>query len=252
MKWFNRQSNETPDESFERREAIVTSVLGTFKKLDNISCEGKDFILWIDVNDTIFNDLLSMSNGITLEHELTDRLIKKGYDIRKLEFREGKPNGNPTPCIKDNRINFTMYLEKVVPTSTATNHSVILKARITLAQGSPGALKQPEGYEIDSEHAPYNIGRVIELGDTTNRINHIEIVDDTFTVSRTQAHIGFSTVFGFYVQREKGGLIRTKVIRKNDSTSEHKLASELVMFPLFDGDVIELNDYVRLLFQIIN
>ena len=62
MKWFNRQSNETPDESFERREAIVTSVLGTFKKLDNISCEGKDFILWIDVNDTIFNDLLSMSD----------------------------------------------------------------------------------------------------------------------------------------------------------------------------------------------
>lgn len=251
MNWFNKRDNETRDVSFERREAVVESVVETFKDLDKKNCSDKVFVLWMEVDDTIFLDLAN----ITLK--LTDCLITKGFDIGKLELRKGKPNGDPMPCKKDERVDFPMYLE-IISESTlmSSSQSKMMKARITLAPGSPGSLVRSEGYEIDSEHTPYNIGRVIELGDTTNRINHIEIVDDTHQVSRIHAHIGFAANM-FYLQRDKKPgqrpdekITNRTTITRNDRIENLKNLSSIMS--LKDGDIINLSDYISLLFTIKN
>lgn len=246
-------------DSFDRRRAVLESVVEVFKafRIDRKNFEGKQYILWIETKgenkDEVFVDLtMKNANGLTLNEEIIDFLFRKGYEIDSIELRHGTPENNLDRIKKKEAANVVMYLEEVSILGTSQTPTIVLKARLTLAPGSPAALKQPEGYEIDNKHAPYNIGRVIEPDDPINRVNEIEIVDDTFTVSRTQAHIGFSNELGYYIQREKGDYIRTKVIRKGDPTPEHKLASEYVLFPLLDSDIIELNGYVRLLFQVID
>lgn len=252
------ENSSSPINSFERKntaiEKVIKSVVASFKDdLDKKNSKNKGYVLWIDTKKTVFDDLLDMNaNGLTLKEEIKARLSKLGFEIGSLELKLGKPEGDLSYFTEIKALDITMYLDIVAAPISVISSDVVMKARITLAPGSPAALKQPEGYEIDSKHVPYNIGRVIEPDDPINRVNDIEIVDDTYTVSRTQAHIGFSNELGYYIQREKGDYIRTKVIRKGDTTPEHKLASEYVLFPLFDSDIIELNGYVRLLFQVID
>lgn len=257
MKWFNSRNEESQDESFERRIAVVESVEKTFKTLGKKNCEGKNFLLWVEDNDTAVLDLSAKNaDGLSLEQELVNRLSNKGYNIGKLEIRKGKPDGDPMPCHSDERLKFQMFLEIVSKSmSISPSQSMVMKASITLAPGSLGSLVLPEGYVIDSEHVPYNIGRVIEPGDNTNRINHIGIVDDTHQVSRIHAHIGFAANV-FYLQRDKkpGQRPNDRITNRTTITRnerEENLSSLSSKISLKDGDIINLSDCVSLLFTVL-
>ena len=253
------KSSSTPD-SFERRNAVIESIKETFKGFNRNNCKGKPYRLWIEADAITFGDLTSKdSDGLTLEQELSVCLSKIGYEIGSLKVRNGsKPEGNPTTCKTTKNLVVEMWLEeeKIIDGGKEDkikdkNCKDIHKARITLAPGSPGSLKKPEGYVIESAHAPYNIGRVIEPGDNLSRTNHIEVIDETFRVSRTHAHIGYSPQYGFYIQCEykPSGINEAKRIRPNDAVPETPLKSPNDMLKLQDGDLIELSGLVRLLFQ---
>ena len=220
-------------DSVERREAVIKSVVKTFlEKLEKLKgsgidseyFKGKRYILWIEtkeaspeeISEIVFNELAKKeSKGLTLEQEIMDGLYQKGIMIDSLEIRHGTSEGNYE---RKEIADVIMFIEeKALATVTTSQQSPVIKARITLAPGSPGGLVKPKGYKIDSKHAPYYIGRVIEPDDPINRVNDIEIVDDTYTVSRTQAHIGFSNESGFYIEREKGDN-RTKVFSRDNPT----------------------------------
>lgn len=250
-------------DSVERKEAVIKSVVNTFlEKLNKLEdsgidieyFKGKHYILWIETNEEstkeVFNDLTKKKiKGVTLEQVIMDGLYQQGIMIDSIEIRHGTPEGNHE---RKEVADVVMFIEeKALVTAPTPTQDTVFKARITLAPGSPGGLVKPKGYRIDSKHVPYNIGRVIEPDDPINRVNDIEIVDDTYTVSRTQAHIGFSNESGFYIEREKGDN-RTKVFSRDNLTLGHKLAIENIPFPLIGGEIIELNGYVRLLFQIID
>lgn len=239
-----------PTDAYERRKLVVKSVLRTFETLylDQESCYGKEYLLWIDTNDLIFGGLVQESNNGTLQEELVETLYKNGYDC-SIEIRFGVSAGNPTPCAQVEGLDIEMYLEEKKPIIIDDKGTdVPTKARITLALGSRGGLKKSEGYVIEAAHAPYNIGRVIELGDNMARTNHIEIVDETFRVSRTHSHIGFDPNMGFYIQRDSNpkGTNRTKRIR-NGVKSELRSINSIMT--LQDGDCIELSGQVTLLFK---
>lgn len=255
MKGKEKNSN-----CFERREAIIESVKDAFqaKRIDRKSFEGKSFILWIEVikedaveRDMVFEDITAKnSNGLTLKEEIIDDLFTIGYGIDSIELRQGKPKNGSGQIEGKKDLGVVLYLEETSVISHAQPSGKIMKARIVLVPGSPGKLKKPKGYIIRSDKAPYNIGRMIEPGDPIGRVNDIEIIDenDPPLVSRTQAHIGFSAELGFYIQRDSA---KTELISKLDN-KRHSLGSELSQFPLFNGDIIELNSHVRLLFQIID
>lgn len=251
------ENSSSPINSFERKntaiEKVIKSVVASFEdSLDKKNSKNKGYVLWIDTKSIVFDDLLDKNaNGLTLKEEIIDRLSKLGFEIGSLELKLGKPEGDLTQCTKIKALDVIMYLGFVTAPLSEESSEVVFKARISLAPGSPGGLVKPKGYRIDSKHAPYNIGRVIEPDDPINRVNQIVIVDDTYTVSRTQAHIGFSNELGFYIEREKGDN-RTIVFSRDNPTQGHKLAIESIPFPLIGGEIIELNGYVRLLFQIID
>lgn len=256
-------------DSFERRKAVVNSIVEVFKGfgVDRSYFKGRRYILYIetkrDAKAVVFQDLTSKNTkGLTLNQEIMDSLSVKGFEITSIELRHGTPDGNQDQVKKKKEVeDVVLFLEETTihtsspNTSSPTVPSKVMKARITLAPGSPGALKQPEGYEIDSEHVPYNIGRAIEPGDNSNRINHIEIIDETRRVSRIQAHIDFVEPLGFAIQldpndswkkHKKIKTNRTKRIRKGEAMGLDTLTSEL---GLQDGDYIELSHQVTLVFN---
>lgn len=259
----NNNGNGQPASSrdaFERRKLVIESVLETFKRVfpSKKLCRGKCYHLWIDTDDITLTGLAGgePQSGIVLKDELDDRLEKNGYDC-KIEIRQGRPTkGNPTPCVSVGPLDIEMYLsepERIID-DPHIDVEKVTRARITLAPNSPGGLKEPEGYVIESAHAPYNIGRVIEPGDNLNRVNHIEVIDDTRRVSRTHAHIGYSQKYGFYIQCEykQSGVNLTNRIRPCDAVPEIPLKSSNDMLRLQDDDIIELSGLVRLLFKIID
>lgn len=243
-------------DSFDRRRAVLESVVEVFKafKIDRKIFKGKHYILWIEAKcenkDEVFVDLtMKNANGLTLNEEIIDLLFRKGYEIDSVELRHGTPENNLDRIKKKEAANVVMYLEEVSILATSQTPTTVFKARLTLAPGSPAALKQPEGYIIDSTNTPYNIGRVIESGDTTNRINHIEIIDETREYSsRSLAHIDFSDTIGFYIQREKPTDTNlVEVIRKTETKT---LKNESATVVLKEGDRIKLR-HVLLDFHII-
>lgn len=255
-------NNSSPSiNSFERKntaiEKVIKSVVTSFEdNLDKKNSKNKGYILWIDTKKTVFDDLSNENaNGLTLKEELIDRLSKLGFEIGSLEIKLGKPDGDLSRYTEIKALDMTMYLDIVAAPISVISSDVVMKARITLAPGSPGALKQPEGYEIDSKHVPYNIGRVIEPDDPINRVNDIEIVDDTYTVSRTQAHIGYAANM-FFLQRDmKHGqkpnekiTNRTTITRENGVVDDLKFSSKI---SLKDGDTINLSDCVSLQFTLL-
>lgn len=238
-------------DSFDRRRAVVTSVVELFKdiRIDRKSFKGKKYILWIKANDEtkeeVFVDLtMKNANGLTLEEEIIDNLFKKGFEIGSLGFRHGSPENNLDRLKKKEIADIILYLEETSIMVSSQVSNIVIKARLTLALGSPGALKQQEGYLIDSTNVPYNIGRVIEPGDTTNRVNHIEIIDENrIYSSRSLAHIGFSeAIGGFFIQREKPTETNpVEIIRKNEIK---KLNNESAVVALKDGDIIKLRHII--------
>lgn len=249
-------------DSFERRDAVVDSIVEFFKDIaiDRKNFKGKRYVLYIepkgDAKEEVFSDLTSIStNGLTLDEEIMDSLFRKGIEILSIELKRGIPEGNLEQFKKKEVKDVVLFIKETFYAPSQAIPSKVMKARITLAPGSPGALKQPEGYEIDSEHVPYNIGRVIEPGDISNRINHIEIVDETRRVSRIQAHIDYIEPLGFAIQldpndswkkHKKIKTNRTKRIRKGVAMGLDSLTSEL---GLQDGDYIELSHQVTLVFN---
>ncbi len=243
-------------DSFDRRRAVLESVVEVFKafRIDRKNFKGKHYILWIEAKgenkDEVFVDLtMKNANGLTLNEEIIDLLFRKGYEIDSIELRHGTPENNLDRIKKKEAANVVMCLEEVSILATSQTPTTILKARLTLAPGSPAALKQPEGYVIDSTNTPYNIGRVIEPGDTSNRINHIEIIDETREYSsRSLAHIDFSDAIGFYIQREKPtDTNMVEVIRKTETKT---LKNESATVVLKEGDRIKLR-HVLLDFHIV-
>lgn len=241
---------------FDRRRAVLESVVEVFKDfgIDRKNFKGKHYILWIETRGEnkaeVFVDLtMKNTNGLTLKEEVIDHLFRKGFEIDSIELRHGTPENNLDRIKKREVTNVVMYLEEASLLATSQTPTIVLKARITLASGSPAALKQPEGYVIDSTNTPYNIGRVIEPGDTTNRINHIEIVDETREYSsRCLAHIDFSDAIGFYIQREKPTDTNlVEVIRKAETKT---LKNESATVVLKDGDRIKLR-HIMLDFHVI-
>lgn len=246
-------------DSLARRKNVIKEVIEAFtrKGVDPKTYEGRHYILWIEAEDAVFNDLTASNRkDLTLRVELLSKLEDEhGIVLGDIETKKGNPEGEFEKFMEMKVEDVALCIETkpIMPSSTPSKENVT-KARITLAPSSPGALKQPEGYVIDSEHAPYNIGRVIEPGDPINRVNDIEIVDDSTPpyVSRTHAHIGFSTTLGFYIQREKvTNTNKTKVISKN-SSKIHDLYTDIDMGRLSNDDTIVLSNYVRLLFQLID
>ena len=253
-------------DSFERRQAVVDSIVEVFEAFNDSGVDrkyfkGRHYILYIETTgeakEEVFLDLTSKNaNGLTLKEEIMDRLSVKGFDVSSIELRHGAPEGDQDQVKRKEVEDVVLFLEETtINTSFTTVQSKVTKARITLAPGSQGALKRPKGYVIDSEHVPYNIGRVIEPGDTSNRINHIEIIDETRRVSRIQAHIDFVEPLGFVIQldpndswkkHKKTKTNRTKRIRKGVAMGLDTLTSQL---GLQDGDLIELSHQVTLVFN---
>lgn len=246
-------------DSVERREAVIKSVVNTFleklKKLEDSGVDieyfkGKHYILWIETKvestQEVFNDLIKKKKGVTLEQEIMDGLYQQGIMIDSLEIRHGAPEGNPERKEVADVVIYIVESSVTAPTPTQDN---VFKARITLASGSPGGLVKTKGYLIDSKHTPYNIGRVVKPG-SSNRINHIEIIDETSRVSRTHAHIDFDDKDGFFIQKDENqeGTNLTVVIRKGDDDFE--LRGSGIRY-LKDGDIIVLRNTVRLVFHII-
>lgn len=250
-------------DSLERRKKVIELVINSFlsKRVDRrIFCD-KHYILWIDADEDVYEDLTSEnSDKLTLLEELKDVLFtKKDIVLGSILIRRGKPEDLSEEIKKEDvEDGVVIYLEKTTVKPSAPQQGKLMKARITLAPGSPGGLKRPKGYVIDSEHSPYNIGRVIEPSNSINRVNHIEIIDETNHVSRIQAHIGFVDQYGFFIQldrneswdrHERTKTNRTKVIRKGKKMSLDSLPARLF---LKDGDMIELSYYVTLLFNELN
>lgn len=252
-------------DSFERRRAVLESVVEVFKdfRIDRKNFKGKRYILWLEAKgenkEEVFADLtMRNANGLTLNEEIIDLLFRKGFEIDSIELRHGVPEDNldkikqkekEGKIKKKEATSVVIYLEEASFLATPQASTIVLKARLTLASGSPAALKQPEGYVIDSKHTPYNIGRVIEPGDATNRINHIEIIDETREYSsRSLAHIDYSEAVGFYIQREKPTETNpVEVIRKTEAKI---LKNESASVVLKDGDRLKLR-HVMLDFHMI-
>ena len=151
-------------DTVERREAVIKSVVKIFleklKKLEDSGIDieyfkGKRYILWIETEvestQEVFNDLTKKKKkGVTLEQEIMDGLYQKGIMIDLIESRHGTPEGNQRTGTETADV--VIYIEESLVMAPTPAQCTVLKARITLAPGSPGALKQPEGYEIDSKH----------------------------------------------------------------------------------------------------
>lgn len=256
MKPNNNNENDGTSilNAFERRKLVIESVLLTFKKVfsNRRSCKGKHYLLWIDTDQITLIGLTEKDSqsGIELQDELMDQLEKKGFECY-IEIRQGVPNGDPTLCVNVDNLDIDMYLSEAVTIINGPDLGKITKARITLNPQSPGSLKQPS-YEIDAANAPYYIGRTNESNDTQSRMNDIEIIDDTRRVSRTHAHIGFSSRHGFYLQTDKGSNgtpNSTRRISRKPNYSEIDLNSLDAKASLNDGDIIVLNKFVKLLFS---
>lgn len=253
---FNRHKNNDEEvieksssklESYEIRQAIVDAVLGMFRQIERKNSEGANYVLGIETNDILFNDLILLenANGLGLRKELLNGLYKRGFEIGDIEIKQGKIDGNPMRCSPNNVPDLVLFLERI--TAESVSEEEMTKARITLAPGSPGGLKKPKGYIIYGEKAPYNIGRVIMPGDGSNRVNHIEIEDDTRHVSRTHSHICYSKTTGFYIQREKPTASNLVEVIKNKETKV--LNNDKATVILEDGDKIRLSSIVVLEFH---
>lgn len=232
--------------SFERKTAVIDSIVATFKNnLDRKNSKNKKYVIWIDTQKPVYDDLLDKNaNGLTLKEEIIEKLSKIDFKFGSLELRLGIPEENLLQCTEIVAADITMYLDIVTSALSVSSSVLVKKARLSLAAGSPGALKQQEGYLIDNTNTPYNIGRVIEPGDSINRINHIEIVDETRLLSsRSLAHIGFSeTIGGFYIQREKPTETnRVEIIRETETRT---LNNESAVVALKDGDKIKLRQII--------
>ena len=140
------------------------------------------------------------------------------------------------------------------------DRGVVKRARISVIGGKGSLIQDP--FELSSEMLKkegvkcFNIGRGAfpNIGEGGYRQNHIAIDDKNNLetnryVSRAHAHIGFSEVFGFYLQVEYGGSRlsgnRTRLFRGEKMIEMENLE---VKEPLQNGDLIELGKAVVLQF----
>lgn len=144
-------------------------------------------------------------------------------------------------------------------------HEKVLKAEITVLRNY-GTLVE-DRYVLDSsvietmQLQRYNIGAG-ESPEVSGRFrcNHIAVDDRADSegfernkyVSRTHAYIRFNKAKGFMLQAEPEGTIkagkRTRILRPDGFVE----VDDIVPQPLWDGDCIELNKSVRLMFKIIS
>jgi hypothetical protein len=144
-------------------------------------------------------------------------------------------------------------------------HEKVLKAEITVLRNY-GTLVE-DRYVLDSsvietmQLQRYNIGAG-ESPEVSGRFrcNHIAVDDRADSegfernkyVSRTHAYIRFNKSKGFMLQAEPEGTIkagkRTRILRPDGFVE----VDDIVPQPLMDGDCIELNKSVRLMFKIIS
>lgn len=243
----------------ERREAVVKSVIELFSQkgeIDPAVYKTRQYTLWIEANKDVYDGLIKANDiNLTLINELTDELYtNEGVVLGSLKIDQGKPEGNHEHIKKMEVADVIMYLEeKALVTTPISAQSPVLKARITLASGSPrDGLVKPKGYIINSKDVPYNIGRIIKPGGKTgiNRKNDIEIIEEIKEVSRIHAHIDFDDKGGFFIQKDENpkGTNLTVVMRKGDDDFE--LRGSAIRY-LRDGDIIVLRNTVWLAFHLV-
>lgn len=259
-KIIGKQEAEKPavqnaDNSISSQGNLINSiekVLKGYYKGQKNSFDDKILKIW--VKETLQYDSLKDSDFVK---ELTYSLYNQiGAAFSSIELSPG-----PLPEKND----FTKVTESVyIQLYQKTQPARCSKAMIS-AMKNYGSMIE-EKYILDAqkiEQMPskrYNIG----IGESPEirgrfRINHIAIDDDPECsgfernrhVSRTHAYIRYSTEDGFLLHAEPEGTMkagkRTRILREEAMIE----VDDVVAQPLKDGDCIELNRNVRLMFRII-
>lgn len=242
----------------ESKEKLQLSVVNTLERIveDKDSMVNKQLLIWLDCDQITFDNY----NTETFRQQIKSALFNEcGYNIDKVGFCIGKPSeGLRATIIGTNKLEHL----QVVSTEPISDTKQC-KARITVF-GNAGSLIE-EQYILSSEDmkkkniTAYNIGSG-QHPETQNgyRENHIAIDDNPLSpkveknkyVSRMHAHIGFSEMFGYYLQVERDGTRlmgkRTRIFR-----GEEKIECDnpLAKIPLQTGDLIELGKAVVLKYE---
>lgn len=252
----NQSKPSSNDNSISAHNSLMGSIEGVMKrnfKGQKFSFNDKVLRLW--VTDNIRLESLSSSDFTdALQARLDSQL---GFAFARVEMHEGPlPETNDFTKVEDG-VFMEIYLKG------GTSH--IRKAEISVIRNCGSLLMQK--YTLDSkeiEELPskrYNIGAG-EYPEISGRFrhNHIAIDDSPESegyehnkyVSRTHAYIRYVPSCGFMLQAEAEGTakagMRTRIFRA-DTMIE---VDDIVPQPLMDGDCIELNKNVRLLFKMVN
>lgn len=243
------------ENSISEHDALMRAVENVMKKNfkgQNFSFSQKVLRLW--VTDNLRYESLNTSNFVNdLRYRLDSQI---GLNFSSIELHLGK-----LPQVHDfTELDACVFMEICSIIESAD----VRKAEIT-ALPNYGSL-MVEKYLLDSEdisHLPsqrYNIGAG-EYPDLNGRLrcNHIAVDDDVHSpgfernkyVSRTHAYIRFSSTCGFMLQAEAEGTakagMRTRILRGEEIIE----VDDLVPQPLKNGDCIELNKNVRLMFKVV-
>ena len=242
-----------PEQQQESVPQIFDTVISNISKLLQ-PLQGKDDFKGVAIYATEKKYFVVLDKSFEKKLRLQfDNLGFQSLGNGKLEIYEESPT-TEADDVYNNKIFIKIFTQE---TSTIRNR----KARITVFHGK-GSLKQPE-YVLDTQankKTVYNIGR----GDLSNkngvfRENDI-IINDTETnttianlnsfVSSSHANIEF--INGeFLLHAMPSGISNgnaTKIIRGD---KVNKIETESMLYPLQDGDIIELGRSVYLKFEIL-
>lgn len=244
-----------PDVPLEDKEELLHKIVKMMNRFLDIAetDNGKNLVIWLDTDMLSFQAYDTENYRKRIQASL---LNEYDFKLDTVSFRIGLPSEELrcTPVGHSGKAFLQMLRDVSVP------HTHNRKASVSIFGNAGSLLHSPcilSADEIHQKNLPaYNIGAgefpKVQLG---YRQNHIAI-DDTPDgpmfeknkyVSRMHAHIGYSDMFGFYLQAEKDGTRRmgkrTRIFRGNQIIEmDNTQAKE----PLQSGDLIELGKSVVL------
>ncbi|MBP1617261.1 MAG: hypothetical protein H6Q14_1088 [Bacteroidetes bacterium] len=231
---------------------LLNAIAGYFKPYYGKQEFKETIVIWVANEQQLLQaEVREKEFEEALRREFQNRQLEALVDAAILFETQTPPqNGAWTEVTKGVFIEIRPLEVRTIQTAT--------KAQISLVGGTGSLFK--ETVLLDStEQRIYNIGRCEIVRDNGIHINHIAIRDNdneqasnNNCVSRKHARIVFKEGAGFCLQALTGGCRplgggSTKVFRNEIEVSELRDIS--MLFPMRDGDLIELGKAVLLKFE---